>query len=169
MRPLIAVCLAVSAFVAAQGGENDSPVAKESDAALARLLARSNTVLAGTIVSDPVKLEVAKDARPSHEGSVTYRCDFAVTEVLKGSAPGPKQVIVHVSRWADSDEELPAELRKGGKCILFLFPMYPTQVRPYVPQFGTTDHWFGIQRYSAKMAGRLKEMAKEEERRPNKL
>lgn len=77
-------------------------------------------------------------------------------------------MIVHVSRWADSDEALPAELRKGGKCILFVFPMYSTQVRPFVPQYGTTDHGFGIQRYSAKMAGRLKEMAKKEERQPNK-
>jgi hypothetical protein len=61
--------------------------------------------------------------------------------------------IPHVSRWANSDEELPAELRKDGKCILFLYPMYTVQLRPFVPQYGTTDHWFGIQRHSAKIGG----------------
>jgi hypothetical protein len=120
-------------------------------------LARSDLVVLGEIASQPVGIS-------SEVGVVEYACDFRVAEVLKGDKPGPTTLRVMIVRFElEEGDQLP-ELKKGGKCILFL----KRASRGDIPPWRTADFWFGVQRPNLSMGRSLKRLAEQDEATPKR-
>jgi len=159
MRILFALPLAMLAAMASQ--------ARASDETLKYYLSRSQYVLAGELVAEPVKEgKPFKWAADQKDSMVVYTCRVKIVEQFQyHSSPSPwtanREITLYVLRHDGS--ERPAGLKKGEKCIFFLSWIYggPGEGTSIV----TSDPWFGVQRYDPKMAEKLREQGK----RPPKL
>jgi hypothetical protein len=133
--------------------------ARDSEETLRFYLAKSDVVVAGEFTSEPVR-------KTPNKFTTHYQADFTITQLLKWEAPGKAQVggviKVHVVRTELEDEDRLPELKKGGKCILFLecHDLKPT------PSYITADVWFGVQRPSSWMAKSLARLATEQKETP---
>jgi hypothetical protein len=118
---------------------------------------KSDVAVLGEFTSEPIHKSPSKFT--SH-----YQADFKIAQLLKWEAPGETRVgetiKVHIVRAVlyeadfEPEDRLP-ELKKGGKCILFLecYDLKPT------PSYITADVWFGVQRPSPWMAKSLSRIA----------
>jgi hypothetical protein len=120
--------------------------ADESDDTLKFYLSRSDCVVSGTIVSEPLGIS---------DYGVEYICDFKVSEVFKGDAMtnGITTQVVIARFEQDASDHCPL-IKKGGECILFL-----KNDAPNIPKWRTADFWFGIQYPSRSMERSLKRLA----------
>jgi hypothetical protein len=131
-------------------------VASDPEEVLRFYLARSDVVALGQFTSEP--------ARKWANGEILhYQAEFKITQVLKWDAPGETRagetIKVHVL--LDVEERLP-ELKKGGKCILFLkcYGLKPN------PSYITADIWFGVQRPSPGLARALAQVVAGQKKTP---
>jgi hypothetical protein len=139
-------------------------VAGDLEETLRFYLSKSDVVLLGEFTSEPSRKGASKFG--TH-----YQADFKIAQLLKWDAPGETKVgatiKVHIVRAVlheddfEPEDQLP-ELKKGGKCILFLecHDLKPT------PSYITADIWFGVQRPSPWMAKSLARIATEQTKRP---
>jgi hypothetical protein len=127
-------------------------LADDSDDTLRFFLSKSDLVVLGEITSEPVGI-VGED------GVVNYICDFRIAKVLKGKKPNKDTININIVRFEGANEDRLSELKKGGKCIIFL----KNAGRGEKPVWRTADFWFGFQRPSPWMARSLKRLAEQEE------
>jgi hypothetical protein len=139
-------------------------VANDLQETLRFYLAKSDVVVLGEFTSEPIRKGASKFG-------TDYQADFKIAQLLKWDAPGDTRagatIKVHIVRtvlYADDfepEDQLP-ELKKGGKCILFLECRDPQPTPSYI----TADVWFGVQRSSPWMAKSLARIATEQTKRP---
>jgi len=119
-------------------------------------LAKSDVVALGEFTSEPV-------AKEANEEFHQYQADFKISQVIKWDAPGETRVgeIIKVHILLDGKERLP-EMKKGGKCLLFLecYHLKPT------PSYITADIWFGVQRPNPGLEKSLTRLAAEQKKTP---
>lgn len=131
-------------------------VASDPEETLRFYLAKSDVVALGEFTTEPVGKRVNEEFRH-------YQADFKITQVLKWDAPGETRIgeTIKVHILLDAEEALP-ELKKGGKCMLFLecYDQEPT------PSYITADIWFGVQRPSPGLAKSLSRLATEQKKTP---
>jgi hypothetical protein len=160
MRSLFALVLACVV-----GGAVLADPAEPADDTLRHYLAGSQYALVGEVTTQPTKVERVGDdaAGLIRKGQVVYTCQIKVVDQLHyPDGPLPRDLVVCVVRWPDDKDELPAALKKGEKAIFFLRWVY-SGVTGASSAWVTSDPWFGVQRYNAKMAALLKEQAKRKE------
>src|SRR5262249_7890879 len=139
--------------------------AEPADETLGHYLARSQYAFVGEVISEPARVERVPDDAGGliKKGQGVYTCRVKVVEQLHyPDGPLPKEIAVCVVRWADGEDQVPAALKKGEKCILFLKWVY-SGVGGANTAWVTPGPWFGVQRYNAKMAALLKEQGKRKE------
>lgn len=139
-------------------------VANSLEEALQFYLAKSDVVVLGEFASEPIRKGASKFG-------TDYHADFKIAQVIKWDAPGDTKagatIKIHIVRAIlheddfEPEDELP-DLKKGGKCILFLTCH---QEKP-TPSYLTADIWFGVQRPSSWMAKSLARIVKEQATRP---
>lgn len=132
-------------------------VVADPEATLRFYLAKSDVVVLGEFTSEPIRNIPTKF-------TAHYQADFKIAELIKWDAPGESPIgatiKVHIVRavlYADDfepEDRLP-ELKKGGKCILFL---ECHEAKP-TPSYITADIWFGVQRPSPWLAKSLSRVA----------
>src|SRR5262249_24329833 len=122
--------------------------ADDSDETLRFFLSKSDLVVLGEITSKP-------DGIVDEKGVWNYVCDFRIAEVLKGQKPGADTIRINIVRIELNNENRLPELKKGGKCILFL----KKAGVGVEPAWQSADSWFGFQRPSPWMARSLKRLA----------
>lgn len=148
MRYLLALGLAVmpAGFAAADYSEE----------ALHLFLAKSDVVGLGEFTTEPVHKETNWEY---HE----YEADFKITQVIKWDAPGEPRVgeAIKVHIVFEGAERLP-EMKKGGKCLLFLQCYY---LKPN-PSYITADFWFGLQPPNQGLAKALSRVITEQKKFP---
>jgi hypothetical protein len=139
-------------------------VASDLEETLRFYLAKSDVAVLGEFASEPIR-------KGANKFTTHYQADFKITQLLKWDAPGETKVgatiKVHIVRAVlheddfEPEDRLP-DLKKGGKCILFLecHDLTPT------PSYITADIWFGVQRPSSWMAKSLARIATEQTKRP---
>jgi hypothetical protein len=139
MKTLLAfgLTLVLAASAAADGGDDT----------LRFFLSKSDLVVVGKLTSEPAGVE--KEA-----GVVNYRCQVAVSEVLKGKAATKGELTVNIIRFESAAEDKLPWFKKGATCILFL-----KSADPKTPAWETADVWFGVQPSSPWMARSLKRLA----------
>jgi hypothetical protein len=127
-------------------------------------LAKSDVVVLGEFAGEPIRKGASKFG-------TDYQADFKIAKVLKWDAPGDTKagatIKVNIVRTVlheadfEPEDQLP-DLKKGGKCILFLtcYQEKPT------PSYITADIWFGVQRPSSWMAKSLARIVAEQTKRP---
>ncbi len=135
--------------------------ARPPDDTLAYYLSKSEYAVEGEVVSAPARVKVVPvDGVNFKESQVVYACRVKVTEHFNGSTslPVKGEVTVYVVRWADEGDDRPASLKKGQKCVLFLNWVH-CKIGGADARFEyvTSDPWFGVQPYNAKMAALLRE------------
>jgi len=125
--------------------------ADSSDDTLKFYLKKSDLVVLGTIKSDLIGVS-------EEVGVLNYVCEFKVAEVLKGD-PELKSKTIHVNimRFELDPKDKHPLIRKDADCILFL----KQEGEGTIPNWITTDFWFGIQQPSPSMAKSLKRLAAE--------
>jgi hypothetical protein len=122
-------------------------------------LSKSDVVVLGEFTSEPI-------VKISAEGVAHSQADFKIAQLLKWDAPTETRVgetiKVHIVRFEFEPADRLLELKKGGKCILFLecHDLQPT------PSYITADTWFGVQRPSPGMAKSLSRLATDQKRTP---
>ena len=129
-----------------------APAAKAdaSDDTLKFFLSRSDLVVAGKIISEPVGI-ITEDGVPN------YICEFHVQDVLKGDAKLKEQAIkVNIKRFERDLKDKHPLIKKDSECLLFL-----KRATPDTPSWVTADFWFGVQHSSPWMARSLKRLAAE--------
>jgi hypothetical protein len=127
------------------------------DDTLQHYLSKSDYALAAEVVSEPKKVEGERQRLHVRKGQTAYGCKIKVTENFHYKyGPVSGEFTVTVVVWGDAP---PLALKKGQKCIFFIANRYG-QVGPAA----TSDPWFGVQPYNAKMAELLKEQGKRKER-----
>lgn len=142
-------------------------VAGDLEETLRFYLAKSDVVVLGEFASEPIRKGTSKFG-------TQYEADFKIAQILKWDAPGETKVgatiKVHIVRAVLHEEDFEPEdqlpdLKKGGKCILFLdcYDLKPT------PSYITADIWFGVQRPSSWMAKSLARIATEQTKRPLRI
>jgi hypothetical protein len=123
------------------------------DTTLNFYLTASGHVIAGEVVSEPVKQDRLFLYQKEKDPRAIYSCRVKVLEPLHGPFfPKGQELTVVVVRWPDPGDELPAGVKKGGKHIFFLNWNYGT-LGPH-----TADPWFGVQPYNVKMLELLRRM-----------
>jgi len=139
---LLAIVASLIAVLPARGDTGDDT--------LKYFLSKSDLVVMGKIVSDPIGI--------NHElGVPNFICDFRVQDVLKGDGKLKDQVIkVNITRFEMEPKDKLPVIKKDGECILFL-----KREEPNVPTWGTADFWFGVQHPSPWLARSLKRLAAE--------
>jgi hypothetical protein len=131
--------------------------ADDSDETLQYFLSKSALVVLGEITSQPRGIV-------TEDGVVNYICDFRIAEVLKGKKPNADTITINIVRFERVNEDRLPELKKGGKCILFLKNARPGEK----PAWRTADFWFGFQAPSPWMAKSLKRLAEQDEAQPKR-
>jgi hypothetical protein len=139
-------------------------VANDLQETLRFYLAKSDVVVLGEFTSEPIRKGASKFG--TH-----YQADFKIAQLLKWDAPGDTRagatIKVHIVRAIlheddfEPEDQLP-DLKKGGKCILFLECHDPQPTPSYI----TADIWFGVQRPSSWMAKSLTRITTEQAKRP---
>jgi hypothetical protein len=131
--------------------------ADAGDDTLKYFLSKADLVVLGEVTRDPVGITSA--------GSVTDFFDFKIAQVLKGKGPAEGTTMkVSALYFTFDPEDQPRELRKGGKCILFL-KAAPPKVSP---AWTTVDPWIGVQPASPFKARNLARLAADEVPEPKK-
>jgi hypothetical protein len=129
--------------------------ARDPDEALRLFLAKSDVVVLGEFTTEPV----GEKAFEYHH----FQADFKITQVIKWDAPGESRVgeTIKVHILLEGEERLP-ELKKGGKCLLFLecHTLKPN------PSYITADFWFGVQRPNAGLAKALSRIVADQKKFP---
>jgi hypothetical protein len=144
------------------------------DETVKQLFDRSQLVIVGKIMSDPVVTQTGE------QQLVRYTFEFKVTQTLrnvafnyKGTPPDPAKkpsITVQVSRVEQQVTDRLSFLKKGGECILF---MQYKVVEKKLSEFGsqvsidfddTTDRWLGIQSYSLSLVKHLDTLKKTRDR-----
>jgi hypothetical protein len=119
-------------------------------------LAKSDVVVVGEFTSEPVVQEKTEEIHH-------YQADCKISQIVKWEAPEKNRVgdTIKVNVLLDAQERLP-ELKKGGKCLLFLecYHLKPT------PSYITADIWFGVQRPSARLANTLTGVVAQQNKTP---
>src|SRR5580704_16165252 len=119
-------------------------VAGDLEETLRFYLSKSDVVVLGEFTSEPIR-------KSPNKFTTHYQADFKIAQLLKWEAPGESRIgrtiKVHIVRTELGPEDRLPELKKGGKCLLFLECRNP---RP-TPSYITADIWFGIQRPSPSM------------------
>jgi hypothetical protein len=131
-------------------------VAEDIEETLRYYLAKSDVVVVGEFASEPVEIMANEELRHS-------QADRTITQIIKWDAPEKTRVgdTLNVHVLLDAEERLP-ELKKGGKCMLFL---KCRDLKPK-PTYITADIWFGVQRPSARLAKALAGVVAEQNKRP---
>jgi hypothetical protein len=121
--------------------------ADDGDDTLRAWLTKSELVVAGQIVSEPIGI--------THETGVpNYLCDFKVADVLKGDATlAGTTIAVNIVRFELAEKDKSPLVKKDAECILFL-----KNVSPDKPVWRTADMWFGLQPASPWLARSLKRL-----------
>lgn len=121
----------------------------DSEKTLLHYLSRSELVIQGEIVSEP--------SRASEEvGTVYYHCDFKVVDTIKGRHDADGKLPIQITRFELEKDDRHPELRKGGRCILFL----KNEGNVGMPRWTTVEVWFSVQQYTPTMVRELKRLAK---------
>jgi endonuclease YncB( thermonuclease family) len=128
------------------------------DDTLRYYLTKSDFVVMGEIVSEPFGIS-------TELGVIHYSCDFKVSQVARGLNRGDKadeiksdtQIKVNIIRFEKDEADKCPEIKKGGKCILFL----KKADQGNFPTWQTADFWFGVQRASPWMMRSLVRLAGE--------
>ena len=121
----------------------------EGDDTLRYYMSKSDLVVAGRIVSEPIDLV--------HETGVTHSSfRFKVEEVLFGTRPDLQDdsfqvVILTVNTAGDGRPEL---LKKDSRCLLFL--------KNILNAWHGADRWFQVQPYNSLMIQSIKRLTAEE-------
>ena len=122
----------------------------DGDDTLKSFLSKSDLVVMGKITYEPF-------FNSDEFGVLNYNCEFRVQDVLKGDAKLKGRVIkINIIRFEKDAKDKHPLIKKDGECILFL--KRPT---PNIPEWVTTDFWFGVQHPSPWMASSLKRLAAE--------
>ena len=123
--------------------------ADDSDDTLKRWLSKSELVVLGTIVSEPIGFF-------SEAGVPHYSCQFKVSDVCKGDSKlKDKTINLSIARFEMHKKDHHPLIKKGAECILFLKNV-GTEKKP---GWVTTDFWFGIQHPIPWMAKSLTRLA----------
>ena len=126
-------------------------MANDSYDTLRYYLSKSELVLFGTIVNEPVGLI-------DEEGVVNYITDFMVKEVLKGETIISGDTLkVNIIRHELSPEDRLPLIRQHSDCILFLNKARKGDI----PEWLTSDFWFAVQYPSLSLATSLKQLNQE--------
>lgn len=130
--------------------------ADDGDDTLRFYLLKSDVVLLGEFTAAPLVGAIKE------EGVIHYQAEFKISQLLKGEALGERRVggtiQVDIVRFEQEPQDRLLELKKGGKCILFL----KCNDRQATPSYITSDVWFGVQRPSPSMATSLSRLAPEQ-------
>lgn len=149
MKALLSCILLLASATAAFGDTDDDT--------LQYYLSKSNFVVMGEIVSEPA-------GASSETGVIHYGCNFKVSQAVRGFNRGGKkdeikadsQIKVDIIRFEMNDADKCPEIKKGGKCILFV-----KEVNNGTPVWKTADFWFGVQRASPWMMRSLARLTDE--------
>jgi hypothetical protein len=109
-------------------------LADESDDTLRFYLSKSDFVVLGEITTVPFRIV-------EEVGVTNYYCEFRVAEILKGRKLGTDTINVDIVRFELDKQDQLSELKKNGKCILFLKNAGSGEK----PTWQTADFWFGFQ------------------------
>jgi hypothetical protein len=126
--------------------------ADNSDDTLRFYLSKTDLVVLGTIMSEPMGI--------FHEDGVpNYICQFKVSDVCTGDAKlKGKTIKVNIKRFEMNKKDHHPLIKKDAECILFLKQESDTTI----PQWATTDFWFGVQHPFPWLVKSLKRLAKQE-------
>jgi hypothetical protein len=122
------------------------------DPTLGRYLLVSSAAIVGEIVSEPVREDKLFRYMQEKDPRTIHSCRVKILESMHGMLPKNHEMTMLTVRWADASDKLPAGVKKGEKYILFLTWNYGT-LGPH-----TSDPWFGVQPYNAKMVELLRKM-----------
>ena len=127
-------------------------MADSGDDTLRALLAQSDLVVLGKIVSQPANAPITKP------GVMHHNCDFAVEDVLKGEPTLTNTTIkVTITRFEMEKKDHHPLIKKDSRCILFLKRASPDNT----PVWVTSDVWMGVQYPFPWLARSLKRVAQE--------
>ena len=127
-------------------------MADDGDDTLRMLLAKSDLVVLGKIVSQLANPPITKP------GVMHYNCDFAVEDVLKGEPTLTNTTIkVTITRFEMEKKDHHPLIKKDARCILFLKRASPDNT----PVWVTSDVWLSVQYPFPWLARSLKRVAKE--------
>jgi len=141
---LVLVCSVLTPFLA---------VADSGDDTLRLYLSKSDLVILGTIVSEPMGIT-------DESGVPNYICEFKVSDVCKGNAELKDNTIkVNIKRFEMKDEDHHPLIKKDAECILFL----KQEPKGNTPTWTTSDFWFGIQHPIPWMLNSLKRLTKQKD------
>jgi hypothetical protein len=130
-------------------------LAVDTEETLRYYLAKSDLVVVGEFTSEPVVKEAIFETR-HHEA------DFKIAQVIKWDAPKTRVgETIKVGILLEGEERLP-EMKKGGKCMLFL----ECHALKPKPAYITADNWFGVQRPNPRLASALAQVIKEQKKYP---
>ena len=122
--------------------------ADDSDDTLKFYLSKSDLVVLGRILNDPLAIS-------GRDGVPNYICEFKVSDVLKGDEKLKGETIrVNIVRRELNKKDKHPLIKKDAECILFL-----KKADNAMPSWETADFWFGIQYPSPVMAKSLKRLA----------
>lgn len=91
-------------------------------------------------------------------GVVEWPIDLRNVTLLAGTPlPSEKNILVvrFANTLAPTEKDIPPYFKTGEHCIFFLKPMSGG-----IPQYRTSDMWFGIQPYTEAMAKRIRDLSK---------
>ena len=121
-------------FVLVVASNVSNVLANESNDTLLFLLSKSDLILRGRIVSEPVGIIFS-------DGVVDYLCDYTVFEVLKGDPIlESKTIKINIRRFEIDEKDKHPLVDMNSECVLFL-----DRVENQIPNMVTSDFWFGIQ------------------------
>jgi len=127
-------------------------LADGGDDTLLMYFSRSDVVVLGEFTSEPV-------GESTEGGVIHYLADFKVAQLIKGEERGNRKVggtiRVNVIRFEFDPEDRLPELKKGGKCILFLKVDDKQEKATHL----SADVWFGVQRPNPTMVRSLKRVS----------
>jgi hypothetical protein len=131
-------------------------VAGDSEEALRLFLAKSEVVVLGDFTTEPVVKETFEENRQ-------YQADFKIAQVIKWDAPGETRVseTIKVHILLEGEDRLP-EMKKGGRCLLFLQCHDPKPNPSYI----TADWWFGVQRPNPALVKTLSRIVADQKKTP---
>ena len=125
--------------------------ADNSDDTLNFYLSKSELVVLGNIISEPV-------GTISESGVLNYNCKFKVADVVKGDNSLKGKIIeVCILRFEIHKKDHHPLITKDAECILFL----KKAPQNTVPSWISSDYWFSVQYPSPWMVKSLKRLAKE--------
>jgi len=123
---------------------------EEGDDTLRMYLSKSEVVVLGEFATEPIR-------RNYETGVDFYDADFKIAKLVKGKEQGNRRVggTIRVKVIRDFyPDDRPPELKKGGKCILFLKSL------EHIHE--SADPWFDIQTPRRRMVSSLVRLAAEE-------